>query len=378
MRISSFPLALLLAGAAWGQFPGLTMPPSGDNQRASVTQFIGPVKITIDYNSPKVHGPTGEDRRGKIWGTLVPYGMANLGFGNGKPSPWRAGANENTVFAVSHPVLIEGKPLPAGRYGFHILPEKDEWTLIFSTNSTSWGSFFYEPDEDALRVKVKPRKHEYREFLTYEFTDRRPTKAVAELQWEDLAAGWTIEVENVNAIYLSSLKHELRTVPGFSWQSFVGASQFCLQNNLDLNQALEWAEAAVSRPFVGQANFTTLSNKAMVLGALGRDEDAKSAAMLAIKHPTANALMIHQFGRQLLRAGKTKEAMAVFQANVDKYGEAWPTHVGLARGYAALGESAKALEHAKKALEQAPDDLNRNGLKQMIQQLTDGKPVPQD
>lgn len=88
--------------------------------------------------------------------------------------------------------------------------------------------------------------------------------------------------------------------------------------------------------------------------------------------------MIHQFGRQLLRAGKTKEAMAVFQANVDKYGEAWPTHVGLARGYAALGESAKALEHAKKALEQAPDDLNRNGLKQMIQQLTDGKPVPQD
>lgn len=378
MRISSFPLALLLAGAAWGQFPGLTMPPSGDNQRASVTQFIGPVKITIDYNSPKVHGPTGEDRRGKIWGTLVPYGMANLGFGNGKPSPWRAGANENTVFAVSHPVLIEGKSLPAGRYGFHILPEKDEWTLIFSTNSTSWGSFFYEPDEDALRVKVKPRKHEYREFLTYEFTDRRPTRAVAELQWEDLAAAWTIEVENVNAIYLSSLKQELRTVPGFSWQSFVGASQFCLQNNLDLNQALEWAEAAVSRPFVGQANFTTLSNKAIVLGALGRDEDAKSAAMLAIKHPTANALMIHQFGRQLLRAGKTKEAMAVFQANVDKYGEAWPTHVGLARGYAALGDSAKALEHAKKALEQAPDDLNRNGLKQMIQQLTDGKPVPQD
>ncbi|MBL8234937.1 MAG: DUF2911 domain-containing protein, partial [Bryobacterales bacterium] len=286
--------------------------------------------------------------------------------------------NENTVFTVSHPVKIEGKPLPAGRYGFHILPEKETWTLIFSKNSTSWGSFFYEPDEDALRVQVTPRKHEYREFLTYEFTDRRPAKAVAEMQWEDLAVAWTIEVEDINKIYLSSLQKELRTVPGFNWQSFMAASQFVMQNRLDLNQALEWADAAVSRPFIGQANFMTLSNKAMILGAMGRDEDAKKFAVQAINHPTAAATQVHQFGRQLLRAGKSKEAMAVFQANFQKNGEGWPTHVGMARGYAALGETAKALEHAKKALEQAPDDLNRNGLKQMIQQLTEGKPVPQD
>ena len=89
--------------------PGLAIPPSGNNQRSTVTQQIGPVRITIDYSSPAVHGPDGKDRRGQIWGKLVPNGLTDLGFGNGKPGPWRAGANENTVFSVSDNVSIEGK-----------------------------------------------------------------------------------------------------------------------------------------------------------------------------------------------------------------------------------------------------------------------------
>src|SRR6266849_3071884 len=108
----TFALAML-AGAQI--IPGLAIPPRGNNQKSSVTQQIGPVRITIDYSSPAVHGPDGKDRRGQIWGKLVPYGLTNLGFGNGKPGPWRAGANENTVFATSNDVLIEGKRLPAGR-----------------------------------------------------------------------------------------------------------------------------------------------------------------------------------------------------------------------------------------------------------------------
>src|SRR5215472_14685252 len=122
-----------LAVSASAQFvPGLTVPPSGNNQKASVTQGIGPVQIKIEYSSPAVHGPDGKDRRGQIWGKLVPYGLSDLGFGNGKPDPWRAGANENTVFAVSNDVLIEDKRLPAGRYGLHVIAGPEEWTLIFS------------------------------------------------------------------------------------------------------------------------------------------------------------------------------------------------------------------------------------------------------
>src|SRR2546421_4705013 len=138
LRIS---LPVALTGAMFAQYPGLTLPPSGKNQKASVIQYVGPVRVAIDYSSPAVHGPDGKDRRGQIWGKLVPYGLTNLGFGNGKPGPWRAGANENTVFAVSHEVNIEGKPLPAGRYGLHMIAGPEEGTLIFSKDALAWGGF---------------------------------------------------------------------------------------------------------------------------------------------------------------------------------------------------------------------------------------------
>ena len=115
-------LAFLLSPlTAVGQ--GITLPPSGANQKASVIQKIGLVEVRIDYSSPDVTGPNGQDRRGQIWGTLVPFGLTNLGFGNGALGPWRAGANENTVFSVSHDVEVQGKPLAAGSYGLHMIAE---------------------------------------------------------------------------------------------------------------------------------------------------------------------------------------------------------------------------------------------------------------
>jgi hypothetical protein len=195
-------IALAFNGGLMAQLPGLTTPPSGNNQRATVTQAIGPVQVTIEYSSPAVHAPDGTDRRGALWGKLVPYEMTNLGFSD-RLSPWRAGANENTVFAASHDVTIEGKRLPAGRYGLHMLAGPEQFTLIFSKNSIAWGSFQYDEADDVLRVTVKPHKHEYREWLTYEFTTRKPTMAVAEMQWEELAVPWTIEVKDANDIYIS-------------------------------------------------------------------------------------------------------------------------------------------------------------------------------
>src|SRR5215471_15629396 len=357
--------------------PGLTMPPSGNNQRATVTQGIGPVRITIDYSSPAVHGPDGKDRRGQIWGKLVPYGLTNLGFGLGKPAPWRAGANENTVFTISDDVSIEGKRLAKGRYGLHMIAGPEEWTLIFSKDANAWGSFYYDPDHDVLRVNVKPHKHEYREYLAYEFPVRKPAETVAELQWEELAVPWTIKVEDVNDLYIAKIKENLSNVQGFGYRGWVAASQFCVNNNTHLEQALEWAEIAVSKQFVGEANFGTLSNKANVLDKLNRKDEAAATMQLAIKHPTATPLDLHQYGRRLLTEKKTKEAMEVFQLNASRNGDMWPVHVGLARGFAASGDSKQALEHARKALTQAPDQLNKDSLAAMVAALEAGKPVAQ-
>lgn len=366
-----------LAASLLAQFPGLRLPPSGNNQKATVVQFIGPVRVAIDYSSPAVHAPNGTDRRGKIWGELVPYGMTNLGFGNGKPGPWRAGANENTVFTVSHDVLIEGKPLPAGRYGLHMIPGKEEWTLIFSKDWEAWGSFWYDESRDALRVSVKPKKHDYREWLTYEFTARKPAMAEVEMQWEELAVPWRISVEDPDKIYITRLREDLKSQAGFSHLGYMNAAQYVLQSGKNLEQGMQWAEASISMPGIGQKTFFTMNTKAQILDKMGRGTESAAVMKEALELPGTNALMIHQYGRQLLTAKKTKEALEVFQYNAKKHGEVWPTHVGLARGYAAAGENQKALEHAKKALAQAPDDLNRKSLEGMVKTLSSGGSVTQ-
>jgi len=369
-----FSLAISLSGSLFAQFPGLTLPPSGNNQKASVIQFIGPLKVEIDYSSPAVHGPGGKDRRGQIWGKLVPYGMTDLGFRGGKPSPWRAGANENTVFTVSDPVTIEGQPLAAGQYGLHLIPGQEEWTVIFSKNSSAWGSFFYDEGQDALRVKVKPNKHEYREWLTYEFTTRRPAEATAELQWEELAVPFNIKVDNVNEIYITRLRRELTGGAGFNPQAYDAAAQFCVQAGTHLEDALSWAELAIKMPFVGQANFDTLSTKAQVLSKMGRESDAKEIMQTAVRDPATNRFQIHQYGRQLLAEKKNQEALEVFKLNAERNGDAWPVNVGLARGYMAAGDYKKAAEYAQKAVAQAPDNQNRQNLEAMAKSLADGKP----
>ena len=354
----------------------VTLPPDGKNQKASVSQWIGLVEVNVTYNAPKVTAPDGTDRTGKIWGQLVPYGMANLGFGTcGDQCPWRAGANENTVFRVSHDVKIEGQPLAAGSYGLHMIPGQEEWTIIFSKNSTSWGSFFYNPAEDALRVKVKPKKCEYNHWLTYEFTERQPDRATVALKWEYLQVPWAITVDNANDLYVENLRRQLRNAPGFSWEGWQEAARFCLQNKVNLKEALGWAQNAVSLPYVGQENFATLTTLADVQAANGRTAEADKTLKKGLEHPTAGPLDLHQYGRQLLAQGEKEKALMVFEANAKKYPNVWPVNVGLARGYAAVGRTKEALKFAKLAVQQAPDEANKKNLQKMVEDLESGKPV---
>jgi hypothetical protein len=374
MRFSLQSASLFSVVTLCAQSPVLTVPPSGNNQKASVSQFIGPIKITVEYSSPAVHSPTGEDRRGKIWGKLVPFGLAPIGVGANKDVPWRAGANENTTFSASEEVMVEGKPLPAGTYGLQMIPGAEEWTVIFSKNASAWGSFFYDQRDDALRVTVKPHKHDYREWLTYDFPVRKPGETTAELQWEDLAVPFTIKAD-VNRSYITHLRRELTGGPGFDYRSYLAAAQFCLQANTDLEQGLRWSEASVSMPGIGQSNFDTLSTKAQLLSTLGKETEGKAIMKIALDQPGTTPLQIHLYGRQLLAAHKNAEAMEIFKLNAQRNGDAWPVHVGLARGYSAMGDLQQALEHARKALPQAPDDLNRTSLESMIKALSAGNAI---
>jgi hypothetical protein len=377
MRSKVGPLLVLLAAAAaTASAQSVTLPPSGNNQKASVTQHIGLVTVTIDYSSPRVVSPTGSDRRGKIWGALVPWGIHDLGF-NGRRGPWRAGANENTVFTVSHPVKVQGQPLPAGRYGLHMLAGEGEFTVIFSKNSTSWGAFTYDEAEDALRVRSVPEKAPYREWLTYEFVERKPNRATVALEWEELRVPFTIEVDDPAALYVENLRKELRGAPGFTWQAWNAAAQYSLQENRNLEEALRWAENAVSQPFVGQENFTTLSTKAQILEKLSRGKEVSEVMAKALDLPGAQAVEIHMYGRRLLTAGRKDEALVVFQKNQKRFGDAWPVHVGLARIHSAMGDYKTALRHAEIALRQAPDPLNKGSLEAAVVKRKEGKDMNQ-
>lgn len=369
-------LVLSFALAAPAAAQRLAGPPSGGNQKASVSQWIGPVEVNVTYNSPKVTAPDGTDRRGKIWGGLVPYGMTTDTFGTcGDECPWRAGANENTVFRVSHDVKVEGQPLAAGSYGLFMVPGPEELTVVFSKNSTSWGHYFYDAKEDALRVKVKPRKAPYTHWMTFDFVERKPSEATVALRWDELEVPVRVEVADVDGLYLAEIRNQLRNSTGFSWESWEQAAQFCLARKTNLPEALKWAEHAATPSFSGQENFRTLSTLSQAQAANGMADAAKATMQKATAHPTATAVDLHMYGRQLQAQKKTDEAVAVYLLNEKKHPGQWPVEVGLMRAWSAQGKPKEALAAAKRALAQAPDDGNRSNLKGMIEKLEAGKPI---
>ena len=373
MRLNAVSALLALLAAAPSLAQGLTAPPSGNNQRSTVSQQIGAVTVTVEYSSPRVT-LNGQNRRGKIYNTpVVPYGLTNLGFGTCKECPWRAGANESTTFTATHAVKVQGKALPAGRYGLFMIPGENEWTVIFSKDSSAWGSFYYEIKDDQLRVKTKAAKSDYHEWLTFEFTEREPAKATVALRWEDLQVPLTITVDDPNALYVEQMRKELHTPIGFSSASYKQAADFALQNKIALPQALGWAQTAVNGTFIGQENFGTLLTLSRAQAANGQEAEGKKTEAKAFAHATAGPLDLHQAGRQLLAEGKKDEAMRVFQLNAERHPNQWPIQVGLMRGYAAMGEVKKALDAAKLAVGQAPDPQNKATLEAIIKKLEDGK-----
>ena len=358
-------LSLFLCVTTFAQ--NLTVPPNGGNKRAVVGEMIGITNVTIHYNRPGVKG-----REGKIWNGLVHTGFTDLGFGTSKQSPWRAGANENTVIEFSSSVLVENKSLPAGKYGLFVAMGNGDATIIFSKNSTSWGSYFYDPKEDALRVEVKTKPlNESVEWMKYEFTDQTDSSAVIALQWEKLKIPFEVKVNMVET-QMAMFEKELRSDKGFNSTAWVQAAQYALAHS-ELDKALEWSDYSISGVFVGERNFRTLSTKAMILERQGKSDEAKKLMQEAL--PLGSMAEVHQYGRQLIAAKKPAEAMDVFKLNAKNHPNDFMTLVGLARGYSALGDYKNALKYAKLAAPLAPDQLNKDSLASMIEKLSAGSDV---
>jgi len=318
------------------------------SQRAEISQTIGITDITIDYHRPLIN-----DR--KVWGDLVPYGQV-----------WRAGANMNTTITFTDPVLIEGKPLDKGTYGLHMIPNADEWTIIFSKNSTSWGAFTYDQAEDALRVTVKPQAADMHNALTYDFDQLKPDSAVVELEWEKIAVPFKVSVD-VHDEVQASLKKQLRNLSGFNWQSWDDASNYLLTEKIALDDALKYAQKSIEN----EDRYDNESTKANVLTALNRKDEAAIAQKKAME--LANPLQAHLYARKLQGEKHNDEAFAIFRENAKKHPELWFVHTGMARIYSSEGKFDDAVKEMKLSLAVAPDIQKTylNGLEKKLESKQD-------
>lgn len=252
-------------------FAQLSLP--RESQRQEISQTVGDAKISIVYHRPNV-------KARKIWGCetkdvipiannlypcLVPYGQV-----------WRAGANENTTIEFSRDVTINGQPLPAGKYGFHIIPAKTEWTLIFNKDNDEWGSFTYDEKKDALRVKIKPVKAAMEETLSYEIEDVSAGSARIALRWEKIAIPFTVDIGDIHGRMLVAIREAIKNRKSDDFRALnQGANYvrtFKLKNNYD--EALGWIDESIkARETIGN-----LGTKAGILAEMGRTAEAIALA----------------------------------------------------------------------------------------------------
>jgi tetratricopeptide (TPR) repeat protein len=297
-----------------------------ESQRASVSQRIGITDITINYHRPQVKGR-------KVFGpgSAQAYGQV-----------WRAGANENTTINFTNDVTVEGKPLAKGVYGLHMIPGESDWTVIFSKNSTSWGSFTYDAAEDALRVTVKSHLAEMEEALVYDFDNVHHNEATIVMRWEKVAVPIHVEADT-QATVLASLHNQLRARAQYEWNAWSEAAEYLMDNKASADEALKDAERSIQI----EDRFENEMDRARALEMLNRNDDAKATRAKAMSLGTQQ--QVHSFGRQLQIAGKKDEALEVFRANIKKDPNSWVAHNELSRLAVAKGDFDAAVKEMKLA-----------------------------
>jgi hypothetical protein len=330
--------------------------PRAASPAATVSQTIGISTVSVNYSRPSVKGR-------EVWGKLVPYGWNKEGFGLGNESPWRAGANENTVIEFSHPAKVEGIDVPAGKYGlFFVINQDNSGEVILSKDYRSWGNFFYIKDHDQLRAKIQLRDVPHTETLTYEFINVTNTATELVLNWEKKQFPVKIEFA-VKEIVMANAIEELKGPVGFNWQGFMSAANYALQNNIQLDKGLAWANTAVAQ----NRSFATLRVQSGLLKATGKTEEAEKIMKDAMAIATEPEL--NNYGYQLLGNGDSDKAIEILKMNTERFPKSPNTWDSLGEAYALKGDKANAIKNFKKSLSMNPPANVKANSEKYLKQL---------
>lgn len=302
------------------------------SQRARTIQVVGINEIEVVYHRPGVKGR-------KVWGDLVPYGQI-----------WRAGANENTVLVLSHAATVEGQDVPAGIYGLHMIPGEEKWTFILSQDSTSWGSYNYKEDFDAVRAEVTPEKAAFTEWLQYDFEPHSTDSATLSLRWDELRVPIRIEVPTKDQV-IAKLREEIDSGPlADKWQTFYGAAKFCADSGWASEEALGWIDVALQKKKL----FANYMVRHDLLAGLGRTEEAEQVLVSALE--LGNGSEIASLGNEVLGTGDFDRAAQLYELAVDKMPTLWWAWVRLGDAYVGLDRKEEARSCYDQGLELAPPD----------------------
>lgn len=215
-----------------------------------ITQEVGFNEITINYSRPGVKGR-------KIFGELVPYGKI-----------WRTGANASTKIKFKDEVFIDGHEVPAGEYTLYTIPDVNEWTIILHNVTTYWGvGKDYKESDDQLRFKVKPITLNRKiETMTIEFSDITTNECALEIKWDSTLVKFSIKTD-VDKKIMAEIDDKMQ---GVTQATYYQAAVYYLENDKDLNKALEWIDKAL----INNEQFWILRHKALILAKLGRYKEA--------------------------------------------------------------------------------------------------------
>ena len=193
-----------------------------------------------------------------------------------------------------------------------MIPGPSSWVIIFSNNSTSWGSFTYDSTEDALRVRVTPQTIPHAEALTYSFDDPKPSSVVLTMRWENVAVPMRLEIDTPRLV-AQKLRLQLRGRAQTEWQSWEEVANYLLDNSLDAAEALRYADQSIQI----EDRFENEVTRARALRALGRAAEADSAQSKAIAMGSQS--QVYSFARTLQRLGQQRAALQIFLQDSRKH-----------------------------------------------------------
>lgn len=278
MKTSIYAVGLLTLVFASNIFAQLNLP--RESQRQEIAQTIGDTRIALVYHRPNAKGR-------EIFGCqtteVIPTGMGKYPCLVPNGQVWRAGANENTTFETSQDLKINGQTLPAGKYGFHIIPNKDEWTIIFSKSNADWGSFSYKQENDQLRITAKPQTAEMQETMSLAFENVKATSADIVVRWEKLRVPFTVDVGSaaqINGRVAEYIRGQLKTLKADDYKTPIDAASYIYGQKMTANysEAIGWLDASLKTKETGNA----LGLKAYLLAETGKKTEAITTAERAI------------------------------------------------------------------------------------------------